>query len=49
MASAIADGVFLQDPNACTWCDFVSVCGPQPLLALRRLYKGRARRERGFP
>lgn len=39
LVDAIAQGWFLQEPAACTWCDYVAVCGPQPLVELRRRYK----------
>ena len=39
LVDAIAQGWFFQEPAACTWCDYAAVCGPQPLLALRRRYK----------
>ncbi len=39
MVDAIASGHFVQEPAACTWCDFKAVCGPQPHLELRRIYK----------
>jgi len=36
---AMGDGLFIQEPTACTFCDYVAVCGPKPLLELRRRYK----------
>jgi ATP-dependent helicase/nuclease subunit B len=39
LVETIGAGVFLQEPTACTFCDFKSVCGPQPHLELKRLYK----------
>ena len=39
LVDAIADGRFVQEPTACDWCDFKAVCGPQPLLELRRRFK----------
>ena len=39
LVDAIAAGLFVQEPAACATCDFVAVCGPQPLLARRRVYK----------
>lgn len=39
IADAIAQGVFLQEPAACEWCDFTEVCGPRGLLERRRRYK----------
>jgi hypothetical protein len=35
----MAGGRYVQEPSQCTWCDYTAVCGPQPLLALRRKYK----------
>ncbi len=29
-------GVFMQEPSACTFCDFTSVCGPTAVLESRR-------------
>ncbi len=29
-------GVFMQEPSACTFCDFASVCGPTPILESRK-------------
>jgi RecB family exonuclease len=39
LVDAIAEGLFVQEPNACDWCDYQAVCGPKPLLELRRRYK----------
>jgi ATP-dependent helicase/nuclease subunit B len=39
LVDAIASGTFVQEPSACEWCDFTAVCGPAPLIALRRAYK----------
>jgi RecB family exonuclease len=39
MLDAIAQGRFVQEPSSCTWCDYTAVCGPRPLLELRRHYK----------
>ena len=33
------DGPMRRVPSSCEWCDFTSVCGPRPLLELRRRYK----------
>jgi len=38
-AQAIAQGLFVQEPSACDWCDFTEACGPKPLIARRRSYK----------
>jgi RecB family exonuclease len=47
LVDAIADGLFVQEHTACTWCDYTAACGPAPLLALRRQYKiGDARVQR---
>lgn len=39
LVDAIAQGLFVQEPSACEWCDFTAVCGPQPLVQRRRLHK----------
>ena len=39
LVSLLARGVFVQEPSACEWCDFTSVCGPRGLLQRRRQYK----------
>jgi ATP-dependent helicase/nuclease subunit B len=39
LAQAMAGGRYVQEPAQCTWCDYTAVCGPQPLLALRRRFK----------
>jgi ATP-dependent helicase/nuclease subunit B len=39
LADAISQGLFVQEPSACQWCDYTAVCGPAPLLAVRRSYK----------
>lgn len=39
LVEVIGSGVFVQEPSSCTFCDFKMVCGPQPHLELRRLYK----------
>ena len=39
LAQAMAGGRYVQEPSQCTWCDYTAVCGPQPLLALRRRFK----------
>jgi RecB family exonuclease len=39
LTDAIAQGLFVQEPAACDWCDYKVVCGPKPLLQLRRAYK----------
>ncbi len=36
LVSLIARGAFVQEPTACDWCDFTSVCGPKALLARRQ-------------
>jgi RecB family exonuclease len=47
LIDAIADGVFVQEPTACTWCDYTAACGPAPLLERRRQFKiGDARVQR---
>jgi hypothetical protein len=39
LAQAMAGGRYVQEPAQCTWCDFTAVCGPRPLLELRRRFK----------
>ncbi len=39
LVDAQAAGLFVQEPAACDWCDFTPVCGPKPLLQLRRHFK----------
>jgi RecB family exonuclease len=39
IVDVIAQGSFVQEPSACDWCDFTVVCGPKPLLEIRRRYK----------
>jgi RecB family exonuclease len=47
LIDAIADGLFIQEHTACTWCDYTAACGPAPLLERRRQYKiGDARVQR---
>jgi RecB family exonuclease len=47
LVDAIAQGLFVQEPSACEWCDFTAVCGPQPLVLRRRMHKaGDARVQR---
>jgi len=40
LVEAIGQGLFVQEPSACPWCDFTAVCGPRPLLERRRQIKG---------
>jgi RecB family exonuclease len=40
----MAAGLFLQDANACRFCDFTRVCGPPGLIAARQQRKRRDRR-----
>ena len=40
IADLMGHGVFMQEPSACTFCDFTSVCGPTAVL------EGRKRRRR---
>jgi hypothetical protein len=35
----IGEGAFVQEPAACDWCDFTTVCGPKGLLQRRRQIK----------
>jgi RecB family exonuclease len=39
LVDSIGQGVFVQEPTACEWCDFTAVCGPRPLLEKRRQIK----------
>jgi RecB family exonuclease len=39
LVDLIAGGVFVQEPSACDWCDFTSVCGPKGLLQRRQQIK----------
>jgi RecB family exonuclease len=39
LVEAIADGLFVQEYTACTWCEYTAACGPAPLLERRRQYK----------
>ena len=39
LLDAIAQGVFVQEPSSCDFCDFTVVCGPKALLERRRQYK----------
>ena len=36
IADLMGHGVFIQEPTACTFCDFSSVCGPAPVLESRK-------------
>jgi RecB family exonuclease len=36
IADLIGHGVFMQEPAACTFCDFQAVCGPAPVLESRK-------------
>jgi RecB family exonuclease len=36
IADLIGRGVFMQEPAACTFCDFQAVCGPTPVLESRK-------------
>lgn len=48
IAELMGHGVFMQEPSACTFCDFTAVCGPHPVLESRkrrrRLYDPLARK-----
>ena len=39
LVDAIAQGIFVQEPASCDFCDFTSVCGPKPLIQWRRRLK----------
>jgi RecB family exonuclease len=36
IADLMGHGVFMQEPSACTFCDFKAVCGPNPVLESRK-------------
>ena len=36
---AMAQGLFVQDPGHCDFCDYTAVCGPKGLVERRRSYK----------
>jgi RecB family exonuclease len=36
IAELMGHGVFMQEPSACTFCDFTAVCGPNPVLESRK-------------
>jgi RecB family exonuclease len=44
LVNLIASGSFVQEPDACDWCDFKTACGPKGLIARRRAYKSADRR-----
>jgi RecB family exonuclease len=35
MVDLIRQGVFVQEPSSCNWCDYTAVCGPRPLIERR--------------
>jgi RecB family exonuclease len=39
LVDLIAGGAFVQEPAACDWCDFTTVCGPKGLLQRRQEFK----------
>ncbi len=39
LVDLIAQGVFVQEPSSCDFCDFKVVCGPKGLLERRRQHK----------
>ncbi len=39
LVDLIGQGVFVQEPSSCVFCDFTAVCGPKGLLERRRSYK----------
>ncbi len=39
LVEAIGQGIFVQEPSACPWCDYTQVCGPRALLEARLRYK----------
>lgn len=48
LVDQVAGGAFVQEPSACDWCDFTAVCGPKPLLEIRRRYKWPDRRVQDY-
>jgi RecB family exonuclease len=36
VTNLMGHGVFMQEPAACTFCDFTSVCGPTTVLESRK-------------
>jgi RecB family exonuclease len=44
LVNLIASGSFVQEPDACDWCDFKAACGPKGLIARRRSFKSADRR-----
>ena len=36
IADLMGQGVFMQEPSACTFCDFTAVCGPTAVLESRK-------------
>jgi ATP-dependent helicase/nuclease subunit B len=48
ITTLIAQGTFVQEPSACEWCDFKSVCGPVRLIERRRSYKIGDRRVQAY-
>jgi ATP-dependent helicase/nuclease subunit B len=39
LVDAIAQGLFVQDPGHCDFCDYTAVCGPKGLVERRRAFK----------
>jgi RecB family exonuclease len=39
LVDAIGQGIFVQEPSACPWCDYTQVCGPRALLETRLRWK----------
>ena len=39
LVNLVRDGVFVQEPAVCEWCDYRAVCGPKGLLSARRRFK----------
>jgi RecB family exonuclease len=39
LVNLVRDGVFVQEPAVCDWCDYRAVCGPKGLLLARRRFK----------
>ena len=39
LVDAIASGSFVQEHTSCRFCDYKAVCGPAPLLEVRRRFK----------
>jgi RecB family exonuclease len=43
LCDAIGSGLFLQEPESCSFCEFQPACGPSGAIAARRARQGRDR------